>query len=74
MATDDMDISKIAGNAPDSIKRMMGHPVRFYSAKNHFGDKILEQMTTTEISILKKAEEPLKEEGRVVFSLAVTDG
>ncbi|KAF9553277.1 hypothetical protein CPC08DRAFT_673420 [Agrocybe pediades] len=79
MAIDNsFDISHIAGNASDDIKQLIGNPHAFLSGYRNtansparFGESIQKRLRVTEISIIKKAEEEKKTEGRVVVELEV---
>lgn len=75
------DISQIAGNASDDIKRIIGNPSDFF--QNHhvkdfrspiFGESIQKRMKVVEISLNRKAEEEKKLEARLVVELDVTEG
>jgi len=70
------DISQIAGNASDDIKRLVGHDF-FQKHKGVrspvFGESIQERMKVVEISLNRKAEEEKKLEARVVVELDVTE-
>ncbi|KAJ7599525.1 HotDog domain-containing protein [Mycena floridula] len=76
----DIDVSHIQGNAPDYAKKVVGDPLGLFhywnrqagrEGRRFFGDKISDRLVATEVSVLNKAEEPLKEEARVVFTLVV---
>lgn len=72
------NISQIAGNASDDIKRIIGNFFQNYKG-NHvrppvFGESIQERMKVVEISLNRKAEEEKKLEARVVVELDVTEG
>ncbi|KAF9480193.1 hypothetical protein BDN70DRAFT_877948 [Pholiota conissans] len=76
---DKFDVSTIGGNAPDEIKRLLGNPRAFWATflkpgqrpLNSFGKAISDRMKVTELSIISKAEEPNKLEGRAVLELEV---
>jgi acyl-coenzyme A thioesterase 13 len=73
------DISQIAGNAPDSIKLQLGNIPGFLNNpkrkfKDSFGRAIEFRMKLTELSIISKAEEPNKLEGRAVLEVDVAEG
>jgi acyl-coenzyme A thioesterase 13 len=76
----EFDISQVAGNAPDHIKRRLGDIPSFdYGAKtrsmlNTFGKAIELRLKLTELSIISKAEEPNKLEGRAVLEIDVAEG
>ncbi|KAH9482208.1 Acyl-coenzyme A thioesterase 13 [Psilocybe cubensis] len=80
-ATPDFDTSKVAGNAPEEIKRILGDTRAFFAAflkpgqkpLNSFGKDIMERMVVTELAILQKAEEPSKLEGRAVLEVDVSE-
>ncbi|KAJ3501718.1 hypothetical protein NLJ89_g9215 [Agrocybe chaxingu] len=73
------DVNSVAGNAPDNIKRLLGNPRAFYESfqdprkppVDYFGKAIEKRMVITEISILEKADEPNKLEGRAVLEIVV---
>ncbi|KAF8802082.1 hypothetical protein BYT27DRAFT_7112891 [Phlegmacium glaucopus] len=80
LSDDLFDISQIAGNASDDIKRTIGNPADFF--QNHFpgdtrsslfGESIQKRMKVVEISLNTKAEEEKKLEGRVVVELDVAE-
>jgi len=77
------DVSQIGGNASEEIKRLLGDPEAFFNSfrkpgqsppLNAFGRDIELRMKITEISILKKKEEPQKLEGRAVMEIEVQEG
>jgi len=76
------DVSQVGGNASEDIKAILGDPKRFFNSflkpgqreLNAFGKAIQDRMVVTELSILKKAEEPNKLEGRAVLEIDVTEG
>jgi hypothetical protein len=80
-------VKTIAGNAPDDIKRFLGNFSDMLHRKgnfedreapprkaNFFGEDIMKRMAVKEVSIIQKAEEPLKMEGRVVCEMTVDEG
>lgn len=76
-----VDISKIAGSAPDEVKRMFGDPGSLFI--NHrpfgvehriFGEDIQKRLKVTEISIVPKAEESKKMEAKFVMETEVAEG
>ena len=72
-----IDVSQVAGNASDDIKRFLDPTLIYLSserAKTSFGAPITQRIRLSEVSIVKKAEEPTKEEGRVVCLLTVGEG
>jgi len=79
----DIDISQIEGNASPEIKREMQGAMQFLRAKQFSqptGEEIrvidsalFSRLRLIEISILPKAEEPEKLEGRVIFEV-IADG
>jgi hypothetical protein len=81
-AIPEIDISQIAGNAPDNIKLRIGnipHNLKKNQPTskpelNSFGRAIELRMKLTELSIINKVEEPKKLEGRAVFELDVVEG
>ena len=79
--TPEFNILEVAGNAPDDIKRKLGNMRRFfnYGSKkqqqlNAFGKDIQLRLKLTELSIINKAEEPNKLEGRAVLDIDVAEG
>ena len=79
--TPEFNILEVAGNAPDDIKRKLGNMRRFfnYGSKkqqqlNAFGKDIQLRLKLTELSIISKAEEPNKLEGRAVLDIDVAEG
>ena len=78
----EFDISQVAGNAPDDIKLQLGDMTRFfiYGSKRRqqqldtFGKAIQLRLKLTELSIINKAEEPNKLEGRAVLEIDVAEG
>ncbi len=74
------DVSSIAGNVSDEIKRVVGFPMRIFRMTTDegeptgFGATFTSGMTVSEVSMVPKAEEPTKQEGRVVCKLVVTEG
>jgi len=76
--TDDVfDISHIAGNASDDVKRLIGDPGSFFANRTGegpiFGEAIQRRLRCTEISINKKAEEERKLEARYVVETEVAE-
>ncbi|KAG6899994.1 hypothetical protein C0993_004613 [Termitomyces sp. T159_Od127] len=74
------DISKVAGNAPDHIKAVVSNTSRYYLPGRNlkvngpiFGASITKRLEVTEVSVLQKAEEPSKTEGRMVCELTVEE-
>ncbi|KAG5724081.1 Acyl-coenzyme A thioesterase 13 [Termitomyces sp. T112] len=74
------DISKIAGNASDQVKTVVSNMSRYYLPRRNvnttgltFGAHIVKRIQVTEVSVLPKAEEPSKTEGRVVCELTVEE-
>ncbi|KAG5644819.1 hypothetical protein DXG03_007641 [Asterophora parasitica] len=82
MTTEDIDIDRISGNAPDDVKAVVADTsVFFVLARNIegvngpiFGEAITKRLVVTEVSVDKKIEEPSRMEGRVVCELTVEDG
>jgi len=79
--SDDFDISQIAGNASDDIKRTIGDPGDFFrnrfsddTRSSIFAESIQKRLKVVEISLNRKADEEKKLEGRVVVELDVTEG
>ncbi|KAF8871375.1 HotDog domain-containing protein [Gymnopilus junonius] len=70
-----VDISRIAGNASDDIKRFLG--IILTSPRKErspaFAESIQRRLKVTEVSINKKAEEERKTEARVVLELEVSE-
>ncbi|KAF9562480.1 hypothetical protein CPC08DRAFT_706687 [Agrocybe pediades] len=81
ISNNNFDVSQVAGNASDEIKMILGNPKAFYASfrkpgereLNVFGKSIQERMVVTELSVLHKAEEPAKLEGRAVLEIDVTE-
>lgn len=78
---DAFDISHIAGNASDDLKRLIGDPGSFFSSRRPesvegpiFAESIQRRLRCTEISINKKAEEERKLEARYVVETEVAEG
>ncbi|PFH46565.1 hypothetical protein AMATHDRAFT_154507 [Amanita thiersii Skay4041] len=71
MSPEPVDTSRIAGNAPDEVKQLIGNLMFIFSGhrKGLFSSSIVNRMVVTEVSIIEKSEEPLKKEGRVVCEL-----
>ena len=78
--TPEFNILEVAGNAPDDIKLKLGDIPRFfnYGSKqqqmNTFGKAIQLRLKLTELSIISKAEEQNKLEGRAVLEIDVAEG
>ena len=84
--TPEFDISEVAGNASDEIKFKLWNILVSNFASRHgskrqqqlpvniFGKTIQLRLKPTEFSIISKAEEPNKLEGRAVFEIDVTEG
>ncbi|KAF8076882.1 HotDog domain-containing protein [Lyophyllum atratum] len=75
---EEVDITKISGNAPDSVKAFVGNTSLFYrrrdgGTKPIFGDSIIRRLAVTEISVEKNKEEPERLEGRVVCEVTVEE-
>jgi acyl-coenzyme A thioesterase 13 len=74
----DADISHITGNAPDDVKRFVASSHKIFKQNKAqgplFGEEIHKRMVVTEVSIVPKAEEPKKHEGRVVLETDVAEG
>ncbi|OAX43380.1 hypothetical protein K503DRAFT_168971 [Rhizopogon vinicolor AM-OR11-026] len=76
-----IDISQVEGNASPEIKRVILGRVQYLATRHitqstgeqfgTFESKIASQLRLTEVSILPKAEEQEKLEGRVVFEVIV---
>ena len=71
----EFDISQVAGNASDHIKRRLGDissaKTRLLSLSNStFGGAIGLRLKLTELSIISKAEEPKREERFLKFDVA----
>lgn len=78
---DAVDVSRISGNASKEIKQFVGDVQSFIMAHRAkglngagFSEDIQKRMRVTEVSCLKKAEEPSKTEGRVVMEVEVLEG
>ena len=72
MTTHD-DVSKIAGNVSDDIKKTVRSLENALMTRT-FGQSILGRTMVTEVSVLAKADEPERLEGRVVCELVVEEG
>jgi acyl-coenzyme A thioesterase 13 len=76
----EFDILQVAGNAPDDIKLQLGDIPRFFNGSkrrqqlNRFGKAMEFRLKLTELSIISKAEEPTKLEGRAVHEIDVAEG
>ena len=69
--------SGIAGNASDDVKAAFRDLSMWFSRDGQprgFAASIGARISVDEVSILKKAEEPTREEVRLVCSLEVTEG
>ncbi|KJA29568.1 hypothetical protein HYPSUDRAFT_126084 [Hypholoma sublateritium FD-334 SS-4] len=78
LAKDDLDVSHVSGNAPDHIKRVLSNTTAFFANRQPdkikgkiFAEDMQKRFKVTEVSILRKVEEPNKLEGRVVVELEV---
>ncbi|KAG2013046.1 hypothetical protein CC2G_009984 [Coprinopsis cinerea AmutBmut pab1-1] len=75
------DVSKVAGNASVEIKERIGNIKEFFSKfvpeqyrdTPFFGRAIQDRFEITEVSVLRKPDEPSKLEGRVVVELDVEE-
>ncbi|KAG6875458.1 hypothetical protein C0992_003768 [Termitomyces sp. T32_za158] len=79
-ALETRDISKVAGNVPDHVKAIVSNMSRYYLPGHNlkvsgpiFGASIAKRLEVTEASVLQKAEEPSKTEGRMVCELTVEE-
>ncbi|KAF9476728.1 hypothetical protein BDN70DRAFT_907521 [Pholiota conissans] len=77
--SDDFDVSRVAGNAPDHIKRVICNTTAFFANRHPehikrpiFVEAMQERFKVTEVSIVQKADEPKKLEGRVVLEVDVS--
>ncbi|KAF9261911.1 hypothetical protein L218DRAFT_466071 [Marasmius fiardii PR-910] len=76
-ANESLDLSRVLGNAPDKIKRIM--LTNFPGAngphieRKGYSREVAKRMVVTEISILNHPEEPSKKIGRVVFESEVKE-
>ncbi len=73
------DASGVAGNAPNDIKALLANPMEILKMYKDgeltgFGRTVLSTLTVTEVSLVKKAEEPMRDEARVVCKLIVDEG
>lgn len=69
--------SEIAGNASDDVKAAFRDLSMWFSRDGKprgFAASVGARISVDEVSILKKAEEPTREEARLVCSLEVTEG
>jgi len=77
--SEDQDISHISGNVPDEVKRFVGIPAIVFKSrvpevsKPIFGESVTNRLLITEISVVPKAEEPKRLEGRVVCEITVEE-
>jgi len=82
----EQDLAKaIGGNASDDVKRFVGNMSALLHRrgqfadgnalprKKMFGEDIVDRMVVKEVSVIQKAEEPLKTEGRVVCEITVDE-
>jgi hypothetical protein len=69
---------QVSGNVdPQTLELFSNLPILFglnNNKKPGFGDSVMRRLVVTHASVEKKGEEPLKQEGRVVCELVVTDG
>ena len=75
MSNSPQTLENVAGNAPEMIKQLILNAI--VSPKllgKTFASSVLRKMVLLEVSINKMVEEPMKEEGRVVFGLIVDEG
>ena len=72
--------SAISGNAPVEVKERLSSPTRLLlmvdanDKVQGFGRGTMAGLSVTEVSIIKNAEEPSRDEARVVCRLVVTEG
>lgn len=72
---DSEDIAKITGNASNEIKEHVATVLYLFMGRGTgFADTVGEKIRVTEVSIVEKAEEPAKMEGRVVCEIVVAKG
>lgn len=76
--SDGNPLPDLVGNAPDIVKQVL-YPSRFFNGrlrpKQIFAEGVLGRLKLKEIWIQPKADEPEKEEARVIFELdSVQDG
>ncbi|KAJ7938174.1 HotDog domain-containing protein [Mycena leptocephala] len=68
---------QVSGNVdPQTLELFSNLPILFglnNNKKPGFADSIIQRLVITHVSVEKKAEEPLKQEGKVVCELIVTD-
>ncbi|KAJ7147375.1 HotDog domain-containing protein [Mycena filopes] len=68
---------KFSGNIAPGMKDALTHLPDLFGMRQAkrpgFGNSIISALVVTEASVLPKAEEPLKEEGRVVCEITVTE-
>ena len=77
--TPEINVLEIAGNAPDDLKLKLGDMRRVFTyglkkQLNTFAQAIQLRLKLTELSIINKAEEPNKLEGRAVLEIDVEEG
>lgn len=65
---------EVAGNVPDDIKLKLRNLPRNFKPLNIFGKAIQFKLKLTEVSVINKAEEPNKLEGRLVYEIDVAEG
>jgi acyl-coenzyme A thioesterase 13 len=70
-------LDDIGGNASDELKEILD-PVTLYNGfragEPIFGHSITARLQLLEVSVVPMAEEPTRQEGRIVCSIDVTDG
>ncbi len=76
------DVTSVAGNVSDEIKKFLGDHGNLFATfwkpgqkpLNSFAQTIQERVRVTELSVSKKAEEPYKLEGIAVLEIEVAEG
>ncbi|TFK69434.1 Thioesterase/thiol ester dehydrase-isomerase, partial [Pluteus cervinus] len=67
--------SEISGNAPEEVKELLASANYVPQANQPptFADSIIKRTKTVEVSVVNKAEEPTRKEGRVVCEVLVEE-
>ncbi|KAF8958526.1 HotDog domain-containing protein [Flammula alnicola] len=68
-----LDVSQVAGNASEEIKRLLGDAHAFYASFSKPGQQLLNIFASAIEKRMKKAEEPNKLEGRAVIEIEVSE-
>jgi hypothetical protein len=80
----DDDPLKVGGNASENVKKFLSQPGRVYShylassstrkKQSKFDQKLAGRLALKEVSIRPRENEPLKDEGRLVYEMEVEQG